>query len=78
MMITDPFSIYTKSRPIRLAFLINHEKIQDEQFDAIIDYNIQYWGGRFTPVIFTDGDNINDDWWSFLVGFDPDVVISLV
>lgn len=74
----NPFSIYTRSRPVRVAFLVDANRLQDEQFDSIVEYTVQRWGGRFAPIIFTDGNNISDDWWSFLVGFDPDVVISLV
>ncbi len=33
-------------------------------------------GGRFNPIIFTDGKNIEDKWWKFLKDYDPDIIKS--
>lgn len=72
-----PYSIYVDKRPQRIAFLINPKVLSSEQIDAIIKYNLGKWGGRFNPVIFTDGMTIEDNWWRFLRAYDPDVIKSL-
>ena len=46
--------------------------------DQIIDYNRSLWGGRFNPIMLTDGHTIEDKWWEFLRDIDPDVIKPLV
>jgi hypothetical protein len=48
------------------------------KFDAILEYNQGKWGGRYNPIILTDGSNIEEKWWKFLCDADPDVIESLV
>lgn len=73
----EPYSIYIYHRPFRIAFLINPEW-GISWVDQIIAYNREKWGGRFNPIIFTDGTTISGDWWKFLRGYDPDVICSIV
>lgn len=72
-----PYSIYIHHRPFRIAFLINPE-LGIDWVDRIIAYNRGKWGGKFNPVIFTDGIDIADDWWKLLRGYDPDIICSTV
>lgn len=76
-METEPYSIYIHNRPFRIAFLID-PKVSIDWIDRVIEYNRGKWGGRLNPIIFTDGSTIEDDWWKFLRGYDPDVVCSIV
>lgn len=76
-METEPYSIYTDHRPFRIAFLVNPE-LGAEWIDRIIAYNRDKWGGRFNPIIFTDGATIGDSWWKFLREYDPDIICSTV
>lgn len=73
-----PYSIYINKRPIRIAFLVNPKQTAIKELDAIFEYNQHKWGGRFNPIIFTDGKTIEDTWWKFLRDIDPDVIKSLV
>ena len=77
-MFTRPYSIYIDERPMRIAFLVNPESTSLEEIDQIIDYNRSLWGGRFNPIILTDGQSIHDKWWQFLRDIDPDVIKPLL
>jgi hypothetical protein len=77
-MIQEPYSIYIKKRPLRIAFLINPEKYVLSQIQKVIDFNLHLWGGRYNPIIFTDGKTVKNDWWTFLNAFDPDIILSLL
>ena len=77
-MFARPYSIYIEKRPIRIVFLVNPESTSLETVDKIIDYNRSLWGGRFNPIILTDGHTIDDKWWQFLRDIDPDVIKPLM
>lgn len=77
-MFTRPYSIYIDKRPMRIAFLVNPESTSLDEVDQIIDYNRSLWGGRFNPIILTDGHTIDDKWWQFLRDIDPDVIKPFV
>ena len=71
------YSVFIHKRPIRLAFLINpHEDQWPEQLDAICEYTLNKWRGRFNPVVPTNGETLEPEWWNFLKKIDPDYVIS--
>jgi hypothetical protein len=73
----SPYSIYVGHRPFRVAFLLD-PAANELWFDTIFEYNRGRWGGRFNPIILTDGKTIEADWWKFLRDYDPDVIISTV
>ena len=77
-MFTQPYSIYIDKRPMRIVFLVDSGTADLEDVDQIIDYNRGLWGGRFNPIILTDGHTIEDKWWKFLREIDPDVIRTLV
>ena len=77
-MFNQPYSIYIDKRPMRIAFLVDSASASTEIVDRIIDYNRGLWGGRFNPIILTDGHTIEDKWWKFLCDIDPDVVKPLL
>ncbi len=74
----SPYSIYIDKRPIRIAFLINPEKDTIVQIQRVIEYNLYKWGGRYNPIIFTDGKTIKNNWWKLLNDVDPDIIISFI
>lgn len=69
----EPYSIYYEHRPFRVAFLVDPND-QLGLIDKIVDYNREKWGGRYNPIILSDGNTIADDWWKFLRDYDPDVI----
>ncbi len=77
-MLTAPYSIYVNKRPLRIAFLIEDKQDSLTIIDAILAHNRGRWGGRYNPIIITDGQTLSDTWWSFLEAIDPDVVKSFV
>ena len=77
-MFTHPYSIYIDKRPIRIAFLVDPSPDSIEEVDRIIEYNRGLWGGRYNPIILTDGNTIEDKWWKFLRDVDPDIIKPLV
>ncbi|OGY41078.1 MAG: hypothetical protein A2Y82_01575 [Candidatus Buchananbacteria bacterium RBG_13_36_9] len=76
-MDTLPFSIYVDKRPIRIAFLVD-KNCEKEVIDNILKYNHGKWGGRFNPIIITDGKEIDEVSWNFLLKFDPDIIESFI
>ncbi len=72
-----PYSIYIDKRPIRIAFLVGPQSGLG-LFDDIFEYNQNKWGGRFNPIILTDGKSITTEWWKFLRDYDPDIIKSFV
>ena len=77
-MFTQPYSIYIDKRPMRIVFLVDPSSASTEIVDQILDYNRGLWGGRFNPIMLTDGHTIEDKWWKFLRDIDPDVIKPLV
>ena len=77
-MLTRPYSIYIDKRPIRIAFLVDPSPDSIEKVDQIIKHNRGLWGGRYNPIILTDGNTIEDKWWKFLRDIDPDIIKPLV
>jgi hypothetical protein len=71
------YSVFVDKRPIRFAFLVNpqDEKLP-EQLDAICEYTLDKWRGRFNLIVPTNGEAIDTKWWEFLKKIDPDYVIS--
>jgi hypothetical protein len=74
-MQTSPYSIYINKRPIRIAFFVDSNG-STEWFDRIFKFNQEKWGGRFNPIILTDGENISEQEWNFLRKYDPDIILS--
>lgn len=77
-MLTAPYSIYVNKRPLRVAFLIEDKPESMAIIDTILAYNRDRWGGRYNPILITDGQTLTDAWWSLLEAVDPDVVKSFV
>lgn len=59
-MLTAPYSIYVNKRPLRVAFLIEDKPESLAIIDAILAYNRDRWGGRYNPIVITDGQTLTD------------------
>jgi hypothetical protein len=66
------------ARPIRVAFLVDPEAAPPELLDAILDFNLEGWGGRHNPIILAPGGKILDSFKTLLLYCDPDIVYSYV
>ena len=78
MINQSPYNIYVRKRPIKIAYLINPKETTFEEIDLIFEFNMSIWGGRYNPIVKTDGNSINKSEWELLCNFDPDVIKSLV
>ncbi len=77
-MLTSPYSIYVKKRPLRVAFLVEDKPESMTIINAALAYSRERWGGRYNPIVLTDGRTLTDTWWALLEAVDPDVVKSFV
>jgi hypothetical protein len=74
-----PYSVFTENRPLRIAYLVNpNDPKALKIIHAIIKYNQDKWGGRYNPIILTNGKTISKEWWKFLSNYDPDIIKSFV
>ncbi len=72
----EPYSLYVNKRPLRIAFLVNPANNIIKQVQCVINYSMNKWGGRYYPIIFSDGKDIDEPWWNLLCNIDPDMIIS--
>lgn len=77
-MLTSPYSIYVNKRPLGVAFLIEDRPESVATIESVLAYSRERWGGRYNPIVLTDGQTLTGAWWSLLETIDPDVVKSFV
>ena len=65
-----------RSRPIRIAFLIQDDDQAHLALDGIFANCYGRWGGRFSPIVLCGGGKIPDEYWPWLEAYDPDIVYS--
>lgn len=70
------FSIFMNHRPERIAFLLNPRTSSAKLINAIFDFNLSKWGGRYNPIIPVFNETISDEYWQLLRFCDPDIVYS--
>lgn len=69
---------WAKSRPLRVAFLVQDGEHAALMLDGIFADCYGRWGGRFSVVVPCIEDKIPTAYWPWLEAFDPDVVFSYV
>jgi hypothetical protein len=69
-----PFSVFLRHRPRRVAFLLDPDCAEGALLDAIVDFNVECWGGRYNPVIPVTNKSIWPDYWRLLRLANPDVI----
>lgn len=72
-----PLTVNTRSRPVRVAFLIPREP-SHELLDAVFFECTGRWGGRRTPIIPTDGQTLTENDYALLDYWDADFLYSYV
>lgn len=73
-----PYPIYLNKRLIKVVFIVSPKDFTIDVFRNIFDYNVGKYGGRFNPIIFSDGREFSEEVWEFLKDFDPDIISFLV
>lgn len=76
VFLMNTITIHYKVRPKKTAFLVNPE-LGMEPILSAIEYCQREWGGRFNPIIPTDGKSIVDSWMKLLKLFDPDEILAV-
>ena len=51
------FSVFIKQRPCKVAFLVDLNLTPSDLIDAIIDFNVDSWGGRYRKAGAVSGGN---------------------
>lgn len=60
-------------RPHRIAILIDkNDDVWQDTCLRIIEFFSQLWGGAYNIIVPTDGNAIDDRFWTILESFDPD------
>lgn len=67
-------SVLMEPRPRCIAFLVDTALATDELLDAIINFNVDCWGGRLNPIVPTKDRKVCADFWRLLRLSDPDLI----
>lgn len=71
-------SVNTKSRPVRIAYLLEDSASAAMSLDQIFRNAYKRWGGRYTLIIpLVNGEIYSKEYWEWLNEFDPDVIYAL-
>ncbi|UCC31245.1 MAG: hypothetical protein JSU86_03005, partial [Phycisphaerales bacterium] len=73
---TQVLKVSCRSRPKRLAYLIDAESTTPEHLDKLFAYSMAHWGGRLHAIIPVIRGEIADDWWCPLQLLDPDLIVT--
>lgn len=71
----EPFTSHFSARPVRYAIVAARESYGREQHEAVIEFCCEMWGGRYTPVVLTDGCVLAEEDDAYLRRFDADVIV---
>jgi hypothetical protein len=69
---------WSKTRPIRIAFLVEKCQYDDLVLDGIFADCYSRWGGRFSPIIPCRNGEVVGSYWPWLEAFDADIIYSYV
>ena len=70
------FSVLLEHRPRCVAFVVDLDSVNNDLIDAIVDFNVGSWGGRFNPIILSQNKKICPDYWRLLKLADADLIYS--
>jgi hypothetical protein len=75
---TNALAGWTRSRPIRIAFLIGDGEHSSITLDGVFADCYSRWGGRFSLIVPCVSNRISPAYWPWLERFGPDIVYSYV
>lgn len=75
---TAPPKAYYRSRPVRVAFLVDDHEHSSVMLDAIFKSCMGRWGGRFSLLVPATSTGPNEAYLNWLQAFDPDIIYSYV
>lgn len=68
----------TRTRPIRVAFLVELSEGSQPILTAIFQACFRFWGGRFSLIVPCENGTPRDAFRSWLKVYDPDIIYSYV
>jgi hypothetical protein len=68
--------IFSRTRPLRIAFVLEDDAKAHENLDAIFSYAYRRWGGKRFLIVPANSGAISEQYWNWLTVYDPDVVYS--
>jgi hypothetical protein len=71
-------SAHVRTRPIRVAFLVEHHEDSHPVLDAIFESCFQFWGGRFSLIVPCENGAPRPSFLPWLRSYDPDIIYSYV
>jgi hypothetical protein len=71
-------SAHVRTRPIRVAFLVEHHEDSHPVLDAIFETCFHFWGGRFSLVVPCENGAPRPSFLPWLKSYDPDIIYSYV
>jgi hypothetical protein len=74
----DELAGWTRSRPVRVAFLVEDGEDSSTILDGIFADCYGRWGGRFSLIVPCVSGVISEAYWPWLERFGPDIVYSYV
>ena len=73
-MVSETFPIAVHHRPRRVGFLVDlGQEAVSQVLDAIRDFNMEVWGGRFNPIIPLVDGSVSESYLTLLDVAEPDV-----
>lgn len=69
---------WSRSRPLRVAFLVQEGEHANLALDGIIADCYNRWGGRFSLIVPCVNGQITPSYWPWLEAYDPDIIYSYV
>ena len=71
------FTVFTRARPVRTAFLLNEAAGFDAACDGLVNWSNELWGGRQSAIALLNNDgNLTAEAWQEISRFDPDRIYS--
>lgn len=77
-MKTPQNQVFSRARPIRIAYLVDIDSNLHPVLDAIFKYSFSIWGGRFSLIIPCSNGQPLPAYLDWLERYDPDFVYSYV
>ena len=68
--------IFSRTRPIRIAFVLEDDSESQETLDSIFSYAYSLWGGKRFLIVPAVSGEISEHYWLWMKAYDPDVVYS--
>jgi len=74
--LTRHLGIFSRTRPIRIAFILEDDGESQHTLDSVFSYAYSLWGGKRFLIVPAVSGEISEQYWLWLKVYDPDVVYS--